>query len=59
MLELLEDRLAPATVTVNDTSGALDNPTTVTIATLGANVTLRDAINACNYTGGANTIELV
>src|SRR6185312_4514676 len=46
------------TITVNDTADQLDNPTTVTYATLGATVSLRDAINAADNTGGNATIVL-
>ena len=46
------------TITVNDTSDVLDNPTTVTYSSLGSNVTLRDAINAADNTGGDATIVL-
>ena len=56
--ESLEDRRLLATVTVNDPTDTLDNPTSVTISTLGSNVSLRDAINAANNTGGTNTIVL-
>jgi hypothetical protein len=55
-LEPLEDRVTPSTtINVNDPSGGLDNPTNVTVSTLGSNVTLRDAINAANNTGGTGS----
>jgi hypothetical protein len=56
-LESLEDRLTPSVIpiNVNDSSGLLDNPTNVTVATLGPNVTLRDAINAANNTAGSDS----
>ncbi len=60
-LEVLEDRLAPTgyIINVNDNSGGLDNPTNVTVDNLGSNVTLRDAINAANNTGGSgNTFQI-
>lgn len=56
--ESLEDRRLLATITVNDTADTLDNPTNVTVSTLGTSVSLRDAINAANNTGGTNTIVL-
>ena len=46
--ESLENRRLLATVTVNDPTDTLDNPTSVTISTLGSSVSLRDAINAAN-----------
>ena len=64
VLETLEPRrllsasAAAYTITVNDTADALDNPATATVGALGANVTLRDAINAANNTGGNATIVL-
>jgi len=47
-LEVLEDRLTPSVVTinVNDNSDQLDNPANATVSGLGAQVSLRDAINA-------------
>lgn len=45
-------------ITVNSTADQLFNPTTVTVATLGPTVSVRDAINAANNTGGANTVAL-
>jgi hypothetical protein len=57
-VESLEDRRVPATILVNSTSYALMNPPSVTVATLGKSVTLRDAINAANNTPGADVIEL-
>jgi hypothetical protein len=57
-LEHLEDRLAPATITVNTTDQALFNSTTVTVSTLGRTVSLRDAVNAANNTLGPDTIVL-
>jgi hypothetical protein len=43
--EVLEARWLPSNVsiTVNDNRDVLDNPATVTVGTLGNNVTLRDA----------------
>src|SRR5438128_1636843 len=58
VLEPLESREAPAVITVNSTSDQLFNPTTVTVNTLGPTVSVRDAINAANNTGGANTVVL-
>jgi hypothetical protein len=57
LLEGLEDRLAPSvtTINVNDNADKLDNPTNVTTSTLGPKVTLRDAINAANNSGGGNS----
>jgi hypothetical protein len=61
-LEILEDRITPTTITVTDPSGGMDNPATITVATLGSKVTLIDAINAANNTsaasGGSYTIDL-
>ena len=70
-LEALEGRLAPATLTVTSTADALhydashvvaaDLGTTTHLAagnTSDTTVTLRDAINAANNTGGSNTIVL-
>jgi hypothetical protein len=55
-LESLEDRVTPSTViNVNDPSGGMDNPANVTVATLGSNITLRDAINAADNTGGSGS----
>src|SRR5579871_3311577 len=56
-LEDLEARLTPSnfTINVNDNSDRLDNSSSVTVSTLGSNVTLRDALNAANNTGGSNT----
>src|SRR5204863_2885005 len=55
VLEPLEPREAPAAITVNSTADQLFNPTTVTVNALGPTVSMRDAINAANNTGGANT----
>ena len=57
-VEALEPRrlLSAYSITVNDTADALDNPATVTAGALASNVTLRDAINAANNTGGQATI---
>jgi hypothetical protein len=60
-LEMLEDRLAPATITVNSTLDTTHfTPATVTVAQVtaaGATVSLRDAINAADNTGGSQTIK--
>src|SRR5262249_47635339 len=67
--EALEQRLAPATITVTSTADVLHYVTTVKVAGLGQtanlvtgnndkSVTLRDAINAANNSGGSNTIVL-
>jgi hypothetical protein len=55
-VESLEERLTPSvvTITVNDNRDVLDNSPTVTVSGLGSQVTLRDAINAANNTGGSN-----
>jgi hypothetical protein len=69
-LENLEDRitpngghpLPPTVINVNDITGFMDNPATVTVSSLGSKVTLIDAINAANNTsataGGSYTISL-
>ncbi len=55
-LEHLEERVTPATViSVTDPSGGMDNPANVTVSALGQNVTLIDAINAANNTGGSTS----
>src|SRR5580693_7232999 len=47
--EVLERRaLLTVTITVNDPLDQLDNPTNATPASLGATVSLRDAVNAAN-----------
>src|SRR5687768_7237851 len=56
--EMLEDRTLLASILVTDTAAELYNDPTVTVGTLGANVSLRDAINAANNTEGADTIVL-
>lgn len=55
---LLLGRIAApaATITVNSTNDPGGFNTNITVATLGATVTLRDAINAANNSGGANVI---
>jgi len=66
-VEALEQRLAPATVTVTNTADALHYNTNATITDLtnhtnlssgntDTTITLRDAINAANNSGGSNTI---
>ncbi len=45
-----------ATITVNSTNDPAGFNSAITIGTLGATVTLRDAMNAAVNTGGANTI---
>ncbi len=61
-VEFLEDRLVPSTISVNSTADNTNfNPATVTVAQVtaaGATVSLRDAINAANNSGGSNTIAL-
>jgi hypothetical protein len=53
-VERLEERVTPSTViNVNDPSGGMDNPANVTVSTLGHYVTLRDAINAADNSGGS------
>jgi hypothetical protein len=61
-LEFLEDRTAPAVIVVNSTDDILHYSTTVMISDLSpatTSITLRDAINAANNTGGSNVIDLV
>src|SRR5579885_3265837 len=59
-LEPLEDRVTPSTtITVNDPSGGMDNPANVTVNNLGSKVTLIDAINAANNTGGTGSYVIV
>src|SRR6266566_1143872 len=61
VLEMLEDRLAPALFTVNtlnDPSIAGGVNTDGTIVGMGTTVSLRSAIEAANATPGGNTIEL-
>jgi len=62
-LEVLEDRLAPATFTVNSLADlsiqAGVNPVTGAIVGQGHTVTLRSAIAAANMTPGGNTINLM
>ena len=60
-LENLEDRFAPATITVNNVSDSLFNPNpTVVPSTLGPVVSLRDAINAANNdTTGTNATDTI
>src|SRR5260370_21003610 len=65
-LEPLEDRTAPAVITVTTFANEADvNPATITIAGLGnsatnpdGQVSLREAIYAANNTPGADTIVL-
>jgi hypothetical protein len=59
-LEALEDRLTPSAIiiNVNDNSDVLDNPATVTVAQLGSQVSLRDAINAANNSGNNNSYQI-
>lgn len=61
MLSLLLALLVPgashaATITVNSTNDPVGFNTAITVGTLGATVTLRDAVNAANNTAGADTI---
>ncbi len=69
LCEVLEDRTAPAAIAVTSTADALHYLSTVTVAELGQSqflqpgttdttVTLRDAIDAANNTGGSNEIDL-
>ncbi len=56
-VELLERRRLLSTVTVTSGADAIDYSSSVTITQLNSTpVTLRDAINAANNTGGNNTI---
>jgi sugar lactone lactonase YvrE len=60
-LEFLEDRLAPAVIGVTSTDDTLHYSPTVMISDLNpatTSITLRDATNAANNTGGSNVIEL-
>jgi sugar lactone lactonase YvrE len=60
-LESLEDRLAPAVIGVTSTDDTLHYSPTVMISDLNpatTSITLRDAINAANNTGGSNVIDL-
>ncbi|HTU89427.1 MAG TPA: hypothetical protein VMF69_04960 [Gemmataceae bacterium] len=56
-LEALEDRVTPSAtvINVNDPSGGIDNAANVTVSGLGSKVTLIDAINAANNTGGSGS----
>jgi hypothetical protein len=59
-VEMLEDRIMPTTLlNVNDPSSGMDNPASVTVSTLGkewgGKITLIDAINAANNTGGSGS----
>src|SRR4051794_32685730 len=56
--EELEARWAPAAIVVTDPAAGQDNPSAVTVATLGPFVSLRDALNAANNTPGADTVVL-
>jgi hypothetical protein len=69
LVEALEGRLAPATLTVTSTADALHYNSSATVTDLtnhtnlvngnsDATVTLRDALNAANNTGGGYTIVL-
>jgi hypothetical protein len=59
-MEPLEDRVTPSTtIVVNDASGGMDNPANVTVLKLGNNVTLRDAINAADNTGGSGAYTIL
>src|SRR5437868_4387895 len=58
MLEILEDRLAPATFNVN----SFVDTDAVNLSTgqdQAGSITLRSAIEAANHVGGSNTINLV
>lgn len=56
-LDYLEERITPSStvIYVTDPSGGMDNPTNVIVSGLGSNVTLRDAINAADNTGGSSS----
>ena len=49
----------PITITVNDTTHSMDNPANVTLARLGTQVTLIDAINAANNSLASDSYVIV